>query len=323
MYISYDPTTGKIEIESKKTTKRLDKGKSLVEFVDEYIAIDLETTGLDPSFDDIIEVAAIHIKDGSVISEFQSLVNPGYQISEFITNLTGITNEMLADAPKIDDILLNFIDFLSNYTLVAHNANFDINFLYDTCMYFLEKPLANDFVDTMRLSRWLFKDFPNRKLDTLLDQFGMCKQVEHRALTDALNAHYCYEYMRRYTIENNIDIAKLKHKKKYPSKISDITATVTDFDETHPFYNKVVVFTGTLEKMVRRDAAQIVVNLGGICADSVTKKTNYLILGNLDYCKTIKDGKSLKLKKAEQLKLSGADIEIISENVFYDMIEEQ
>ena len=72
--------------------------------------------------------------------------------------------------------------------------------------------------------------------------------------------------------------------------------------------------------MSRRDAAQFVVDFGGICDEGITKKTNYLILGNNDYCKTIKDGKSTKHKKAEQYKLNGYDIEIISEDVFYNMI---
>ena len=74
--------------------------------------------------------------------------------------------------------------------------------------------------------------------------------------------------------------------------------------------------------MLRKDAMQIVVNMGGFCFDTVTKKTNFLVLGNNDYCSTVKDGKSSKHKKAEQLMLKGQDIQIITENVFYDMINE-
>ncbi|NLO49067.1 MAG: exonuclease, partial [Clostridiales bacterium] len=84
---------------------------------------------------------------------------------------------------------------------------------------------------------------------------------------------------------------------------------------------KICVFTGTLEKMVRKEAMQAVVDFGGTCGDNVTSKTNYLILGNFDYCKSIKDGKSRKHKKAEKLILQGQDISIISENVFYDLLE--
>ena len=82
------------------------------------------------------------------------------------------------------------------------------------------------------------------------------------------------------------------------------------------------VFTGTLEKMSRKDAMQLVVDFGGSVGDNVTKKTNYLILGNNDFCQSIKDGKSNKQKKAEDLILKGHDIEILSENVFYDLVLE-
>ena len=89
-----------------------------------------------------------------------------------------------------------------------------------------------------------------------------------------------------------------------------------------PLYGRVVVFTGALEKMTRKEAMQLVADLGGINADSVTKKTNFLVLGNNDLCSSIKDGKSSKHKKAEKYILGGADLSIIPENVFYDMLDE-
>lgn len=107
---------------------------------------------------------------------------------------------------------------------------------------------------------------------------------------------------------------------KTSTKAKDISTDVTDFDVLHPLYDRVCVFTGALEKMSRKEAMQMVADLGGQVGDSVTRKTNYLILGNNDYCASIKNGKSSKQAKAESLKASGQDIEIISENVFYDMI---
>lgn len=300
---------------------RTEKGASLLDFFDSYTSIDIETTGLDPSYDDIIEVGAVHIKNGVIESTFQSLINPGYEIDEFITKLTGITNEMLAAAPKIETVLPDYINYLSNDVLVAHNANFDINFLYDNSLYYFKKPLKNNFIDAMRLGRHLFKDLPNHKLGTMTQHFGICDHIEHRSLSDALNAHYCYEYMKKYAYDNNIDITMLLNKKK-SLRAKDIIATVNEFDESHPLYGKVVIFTGSLERILRKDAMQMVINLGGSCGDSVTKNTNFLVLGNNDYCKTIKDGKSNKHKRAEQLKLQGYDIEIISENIFYEMIFE-
>lgn len=99
----------------------------------------------------------------------------------------------------------------------------------------------------------------------------------------------------------------------------DLTLT---FDENHPLFGKVCVFTGTLEKMQRKEVMQLVADLGGIPGDNITKKTNYLVLGNNDYCKTIKDGKSTKQKKAEKLILDGADLQIIPEEVFYELVLE-
>lgn len=102
----------------------------------------------------------------------------------------------------------------------------------------------------------------------------------------------------------------------------DIVGDSSKFDENNPLFGKIVVFTGTLERMTRRDAMQVVADLGGINGDTVTKKTNYLVLGNNDMCASIKDGKSTKQKKAEKYILDGADLAIISEDVFYDMLSE-
>lgn len=108
-----------------------------------------------------------------------------------------------------------------------------------------------------------------------------------------------------------------------PHKVTskEIMTSNTAFDETHPLFGKTCVFTGTLERMLRKEAMQHVVDLGGILSDNVTKKTNYLILGNNDYNPLVKNGMSTKQQKAEALKLSGQDIEIITENVFYDMLD--
>ena len=111
-------------------------------------------------------------------------------------------------------------------------------------------------------------------------------------------------------------------RKKQSIKFSDIKAQTTEIDENNPFYNKAVAITGTLEKMQRKEAMQIIANLGGICQDNVNKETNCLILGNNDYNPQLRGEKSNKLIKAEKLKLKGNDIEIMSENVFYDILDE-
>lgn len=322
---------GTIEIDSSKSVHR-DKGKSLVEIPLDYTIIDIETTGLDPKIDEIIEIGAIKVRDGRVVDEFESLVKPnGYYfyddndneyftyVSEFITELTGITNEMLENAPKIDEVLPDFINFIGNDILVGHNINFDINFLYDNCYEIIEHKLQNDFVDLMRLTRKIYPDFINHKLVTIAENFGIDISNTHRSLADCKVTYECFSKLSQYINENNIDLKELFFK-QYKLDLTNIKANVTNFDEDHPLYNKYCTFTGKLEKMNRKDAAQLVVDLGGHCLNNVTKETNFLILGSFDYCSNIKGNKSSKLKKAEELILKGQDLQILSEDVFYDLV---
>lgn len=303
-----------------KCSMRVNKGSSLVSFPDEYVSIDIETTGLDPTYDQIIEVAAVRFLRGKEVSRFQSLIKINDPLPKFIVDLTGITDDMLSQAPALSAVLPDFLDFVGESVLVGHNVNFDINFIYDNADQMLQRAFCNDFVDTLRISRRLFPDFPSHRLAVLISEFGIGDIVEHRALADCLQTAACFEYMRRYVNDNGIDIAPIK--KSYNAMSKTIVPQTTAIDLSHPVYGRVFVFTGTLERMTRKEAMQIVVDLGGICGDGVTAKTNFLVLGNNDFCKAIQGGKSAKHKKAEQLQLKGNDICIISENVFYDMIEE-
>lgn len=300
---------------------REQKGKSLLIFPSDYTVIDIETTGLSPEYDDIIEISALKYRNKELTEKFSTLVNPTYEISDFITQLTGITNEMLAPAPIISDVLPQFLDFLGDDIMVGHNIHFDINFLYDNSMQHLSKPLSNDFVDTLRIARLLYKENKHNRLCDLAKQFDLSYDNAHRAEFDCLLTNNILSIFENEFKDKYGDEANLSSLLSHTPKAGDITTTNTEFDITNPIYDKTVVFTGALEKMVRQDAMQIVVDLGGINGNGVTKKTNYLVLGNNDYCSTIKDGKSSKQKKAEEYKLQGYDIEIIPENVFYDMVD--
>ncbi|MFZ5967593.1 MAG: exonuclease domain-containing protein [Bacillota bacterium] len=317
--ISFDLENG-VSITGIPKTMRERKGKSHLKFIDDYIVLDLETTGLDPSYDEIIEIAAIKFSNGERISEFATLVKPDNKIDKYITELTGITNAMIKDAPKIHEALPKLMEFVGDSVIIAHNANFDINFLYDNNMICFNKPLSNDFVDTMRISRRLFKDIRHRLVD-LVNEFEIPINIQHRALADCEATHQVYEHMKTHCRINNIDLSafnRTSHDKSFDLK--DFKPETDEFDRSHPIYGMSVCFTGTLEKFQRKDALQIVVNLGGIPSDSVTKNTNILVLGNNDYCASIKDGKSNKQKKAEDLILKGQDLIIISEKSFYDML---
>ena len=135
-----------------------------------------------------------------------------------------------------------------------------------------------------------------------------------------------YEKLKGMALQKYVDAERFKntfkkHKNGASLRAKDIVSTNTEFDVDNLFYDKYVAITGILEKMLRKDVMQIIIDLGGHCEDGVNKKTNFLILGNNDYNPILRDKKISKLIKAEILKLEGKDIEIISENIFYDIID--
>ncbi len=314
-------------------TVREGKGKSSVLLPNTYCVLDTETTGLSPEWDEIIEIGAIKYSNNREIGRFQSLVQPspyddGTFIDEFIADLTGITNEMLENAPSAAEVIPAFADFLGEDIIIGYNVGFDINFLYDAFEKHLNSPLSNDYVDIMRFSRKLFPELPHHRLKDMVRLFNIQTTREHRAIADVEATEACYcalkeEAIRQYETECNFVDAFKKKYKGTGVRAEDIIGDESKNNPDSPLYKKNCVFTGKLERFTRQQAMQIVANLGGINEDSITKNTNFLILGNNDYCKTIKDGKSNKQKKAESYKLKGFDIEILPENVFYDLIGEE
>lgn len=182
---------------------RENKGRSLVEFPVNYVAVDLETTGTSPQWDRIIEIGAVRIKDGKPAATFQELINPGFEISSFVEELTGITNGMLAAAREEMQVMNAFMDFIAaDDVLVGHNiASFDSNFLYDAGER-IGISVANDFVDTMRIARKLHTGWEHHRLRDLTEHFDIANKDAHRALADAQATHECFEIMRGEAVES-------------------------------------------------------------------------------------------------------------------------
>lgn len=264
-----------------KNDKRIFKGKSLISFPDSFTVIDIETTGLSPDYDEIIEVSAIKVSNNSIVDSFSSLVKPTKNIdndiyvSDFITGLTGITNEMLAQAPESLPVLHNYFSFLENDILLGHNVNFDINFLYDYSIKLFSSPQKNNFIDTMRISRRLHPDYPHHRLSDLCTRYSIDNSKAHRSLADCHTTFECYnalcnEIISQFESLNEFSQYCITSKN---IRISDIAPSTSEFDISNPLYKKVFVFTGTLEKMTRKEAMQIVADHGGINGSSVTKQT--------------------------------------------------
>lgn len=319
------------------------KGKSLIALPSDYVVIDTETTGLDYEYCSIIEVSAVRCSGGSVVDKFTSLVKPEpvttyypcrndgagewvtRYVDQYITDLTGITNEMLAEAPEPEEVMPKLLDFLGASVLIGHNANFDVNFLYDAAMDTCGKPLANDFIDTLRIARKVFPDLKHHRLSDVAEACGVTGEDAHRAEADCMTTAGCYEHMKSRILQSETE-SDFQHRfmksTDYADGLRNITATVEQIDDTNPVYGKTVVFTGAMTTMSRKEGFQLVANLGGIPADSITKKTNYLVIGGEEFASCVKNGKTKKMQKAESYQAKGEEITILSESAFFDMISD-
>ena len=151
---------------------------------DDFVVFDIETTGLSAKNDMITEIGAVRIINGEVVEEFSQLVNPEMSIPAKITELTGITNEMVAGMPTIKDVIKDFKDFIKDSILVAHNATFDIGFIREK-MKLSNMKIDNAVLDTLELSRAVFPNLKNHKLNIVAKHLGVSLINHHRAVDDA------------------------------------------------------------------------------------------------------------------------------------------
>ena len=188
-----------------------------------FVVFDLETSGAAPSTGAAVtEIGAVKVLGGKVIGEFQSFVNPGHYLSEFITSLTGITDAMLVGAPTIDQIFPTFIDFLgagNETVLVAHNAPFDMSFMKAAASAHSYQWPDYTVIDTARIARYVLDrdEVPNCKLSTLAPFFGSPTSPSHRALDDARATvdvlHGIFERLGSHNVRTLDELMQFKRKR--------------------------------------------------------------------------------------------------------------
>ena len=160
-------------------------GSGDMEFDGEYVAFDLETTGLSSQKDEIIEIGAVRMQGGKELERFQTFVNPRRRLEQKIVELTGITDAMLADAPSIETVLPEFLEFVGDRVLVAHNADFDTGFIREACRK-QGLPYSFTSVDTLILSQNLLPHLNKFKLDVVSNALSLPDFNHHRAGDDAV-----------------------------------------------------------------------------------------------------------------------------------------
>jgi len=189
-----------------------------------FVVLDLETSGAAPSTGAAItEIGALKVRGGEIIGEFQSFVNPGHSLPDFITTLTGITDSMLFDAPTIAEILPTFFEFLGSHhenVLVAHNAPFDIGFLKAAALKTESAWPEFIVVDTVRIARSALgrDEVQDCKLSTLAEFFGASIEPNHRALDDARATvdvlHGIFERLGTFGVSTLGDLTTFKRKRE-------------------------------------------------------------------------------------------------------------
>ncbi len=163
----------------------------------DFIVFDLETTGFQARRDQIIQIGAIRYVNFVPTVQFNTLINPMRPIPERITQLTSIQNEDVWDMPTIDSVLPEFLTFVGDATLLAHNASFDMKFLIEKMDQCQLAPQQFHVIDTMALAKKYIKNVPNYKLPTFKQFFNMQHVASHEALADCEVTGKLYEYCYR------------------------------------------------------------------------------------------------------------------------------
>tara|TARA_B100000315_G_scaffold47101_1_gene41881 strand:+ start:5260 stop:8082 length:2823 start_codon:yes stop_codon:yes gene_type:complete len=242
--------------------------------LDPYIALDFETTGFDPASDKIIEVAAVRFEGGEVSDSFSSLVNPGRAIPEFIVNLTGISDDMVADSPDEKEVVPKLAGFIGDDPIVAHNISFDYSFYsFLTSKYLPKTELKNRLCDTLSLSQSCLYFLPNHRLGTVTNFFGYQQDAAHRAMSDTENCGHIFVNLIKELASYPIEplqklISILKPFKNIPNKdiIIDLVNLYLEKE-----ISKAGIYNSEIEKNVKSNRIRFTgsSSLSGVTAEDV------------------------------------------------------
>lgn len=169
-----------------------------------YVVFDVETTGLSAVYDTIIELAAVKMKNGEIIEKFERFANPHKPLSQTIIDLTGITDDMLKDAPEADQVLQEFHDWVGDEILVAHNASFDIGFINQGFQRIDLPKVSNAVIDTLELGRFILPQLKSHRLNVLCKHFGIELTQHHRAIYDTEATAYLLWTLIKESAEREI-----------------------------------------------------------------------------------------------------------------------
>ena len=309
----------------------------MISLYKKILAIDFETAN--SSRGSACSVGYALLENDIVISK-EILINPEERFDFFNTMIHGITKDMVSDSLLFTEVWKEVVLLIDKDTLViAHNASFDMSVIRYACTkYDIEFPTF-DYCCTLNMSKKVYEKLPSYSLDTIVEYLGL-EFNHHKAEDDAVMCLNVYKDIiskfdnsfEKMMEGTSLKVGKIfdggytpcgikkKSKRRVELDLNDIKSTNENFDEDHPFYEKNIVFTGTLDSMPRKDAMQKVVDVGGVLSKGLNKNTNYLVMGIQDVRALKGKEKSSKIVKAESLIEKGNELEIIAEDMFLQMI---
>lgn len=164
------------------------RGVYTKKIIDDYCVLDIETTGLSYQNDKIIEIGIVKIRNKQIVEKYSQLINPECQISHFITQLTGISNNMVQDKPTLNMIFDDVFDFIGGDVIIGHNTSFDLNFM----SYQFDINITNEYMDTLQFSRKVYPELSHHRLSDMVEYLNLSNN-EHRALADCIATYELYE----------------------------------------------------------------------------------------------------------------------------------
>ncbi|WJE17502.1 PolC-type DNA polymerase III [Halobacillus sp. ACCC02827] len=218
---------------------------------DVYVVFDVETTGLSAVYDQIIELAGVKVKGGEIIDRFESFANPHHPLSQTTIDLTGITDDMVKDAPEIGDVLKDFHEWMADDILVAHNASFDMGFLNAGFKRIDYGKAKNPVIDTLELARFLVPELKNHRLNTLCKKFDIELTQHHRAIYDAEATGYLLWKLLKRAFERGIT----NHK-----NLNDYMGEGKAYQRSRPFHCTLLAQNSTGLKNIYRLVSEAHVN---------------------------------------------------------------
>ena len=267
------------------------KQKSIDFFPEKYIIFDLETTGFSPTDDKIIEIGALKIENNEIVDPFSTLIDPKVEIGLFVTDLTGITDEMLIGKPNIEEVLPKFLEFVggSDTVVVGHNVTFDIGFIKS-----LYSDFCNSYLDTLTLSRKLFPKMAHHRLKDMVKKFDISVEKSHRALADCEATFQCLNKIKEIVLDDNLyKIINFKEPKSDDLKGKNLIfdGKITEFLNAllcEEYGDRVISFISvnseksTYDSLYLKIKPTVYMTEKNILLGRIDKKSHFLLLKNRD-----------------------------------------